>query len=66
MADMFLGITNRLAPNVQIIFLGLSIKSLLGLLLLWAGWFFILSQVSKMTINWLNFIQEIVQSLKSL
>ena len=31
MAEMFLGIANRLAPQVQIAFLGMSIKSLLGL-----------------------------------
>lgn len=64
MADMFLGITNRLAPQVQIAFLGMSIKSLLGLVLLWAGWFFILTQLGKVTTGWLNFVDLIVDSMK--
>jgi type III secretory pathway component EscT len=49
MADLFLGIANRLAPNVQIAFLGMSIKSLLGLILLWASWFFVLQQMEGKT-----------------
>jgi type III secretion protein T len=49
MADLFLGIANRLAPNVQIAFLGMSIKSLLGLVLLWASWFFVLQQMEGKT-----------------
>lgn len=49
MADLFLGIANRLAPQVQIAFLGMAIKSLLGLILLWAGWFFVLQQMSNQT-----------------
>lgn len=49
MADLFLGIANRLAPQVQIAFLGMSIKSLLGLVLLWASWFFVLQQMTGKT-----------------
>ncbi|MBS3904863.1 MAG: EscT/YscT/HrcT family type III secretion system export apparatus protein [Simkania sp.] len=63
MADLFLGIANRLAPNVQIAFLGMSIKSLLGLVLLWAGWFFVLQQMANQTAL---FFQDIVQVLPSL
>lgn len=64
MAEMFLGIANRLAPQVQIAFLGMSLKSLVGLLVLWAGWFFILKQTSIMTDNWLDMMSEIVLSFK--
>ena len=64
MAEMFLGIANRLAPQVQIAFLGMSLKSLVGLLVLWAGWFFILKQTSIVTDNWLDMMSEIVMSLK--
>ena len=54
MAEMFLGIANRLAPQVQIAFLGMSIKSLVGLALLCAGWFVILQQMGKQSILWLQ------------
>ena len=54
MAEVFLGIANRLAPQVQIAFLGMSLKSLLGLTLLWAGWRFMLSQSSDMSMDWLR------------
>jgi len=64
MAEMFLGIANRLAPQVQIAFLGMSIKSLLGLALLWAAWFFILKQFTKQTYDWLNLINKMVAYMK--
>lgn len=38
MTDLFLGIINRLAPQVQITFLGMGIKSLLALMVVWMGW----------------------------
>ena len=62
MAEMFLGIANRLAPQVQIAFLGMSIKSLLGLMLLWAGWFFILKQFTSQTFSWLEMMDKLIQS----
>lgn len=64
MAEMFLGIANRLAPQVQIAFLGMSIKSLLGLALLWAAWFFILKQFTKQTYDWLSLINKIIAYMK--
>lgn len=60
MAEMFLGIANRLAPQVQIAFLGMSIKSLLGIALLFAGWFFILQQMSKQTLLMLQDLQRLL------
>lgn len=38
MTELFLGISNRLAPNVQISFLGMSLKSLVGLGFLALSW----------------------------
>lgn len=38
MTDFFLGIANRLAPQVQITFLGMPLKSLLALVVVFAGW----------------------------
>ncbi len=63
MAEMFLGITNRLAPQIQIAFLGMPLKSLLGLALLWAGWFFILKQLEKQTFIFMQSIHRIVETI---
>ncbi len=63
MAEMFLGIANRLAPQVQIAFLGMALKSLLGLALLWAGWFFILQQVAKQSLLWLTNLDLLINSI---
>ncbi len=64
MAEAFLGVANRLAPQVQIAFLGMSIKSLLGLAMLWAGWFFILQQVGKNSLSWLQKLDFFIDSMK--
>lgn len=64
MTEMFLGIANRLAPQVQIAFLGMSLKSLVGLAMLCVAWFFILSQMNKQTLIWLSDMQKWVQMLK--
>jgi type III secretion protein T len=64
MAELFLGIANRLAPQVQIAFLGMALKSLIGILLLWAGWFFILKQTGNQAIDWTHKIDQIIQSMK--
>lgn len=66
MAEMFLGIANRLAPQVQIAFLGMSIKSLLGLILLWAGWFFILKQFASQTDSWMEMMDRLFQGFRFL
>jgi type III secretion protein T len=64
MAEMFLGIANRLAPQVQIAFLGMSIKSLLGIALLFLGWFFILQQMGNQSLLWLKDMFQILPNLK--
>jgi type III secretion protein SpaR/YscT/HrcT len=61
MTEVFLGIANRLAPQVQIVFLGMSLKSLIGLALLCLGWFFILEQMDKQTLLWLKEIDKALQ-----
>lgn len=62
MAEMFLGIANCLAPQVQIAFLGMSLKSLVGLALLWAGWFFITQQLGKQSLIWLDSMNKLIQA----
>ncbi len=63
MADMFLGIANRLAQQVQIAFLGMPLKSLVGLALLWAGWFFILKQLAYQSQLWLHSLDQLLQTI---
>ncbi len=63
MTEVFLGIANRLAQQVQIAFLGMSLKSLAALTILWAGWFFTLKILSKQTLDWFKMIDNILYSL---
>ncbi len=59
MADIFLGIANRLAPQVQIAFLGMPIKSLLGLILLFVGFNFILYYMDQEMLIWFKKLFDI-------
>ena len=63
MAEMFLGITNRLAPQVQIVFLGLPLKSWIGLAMLAAGWYYILQQLGKESANWIKVLNETIKQI---
>lgn len=65
MTEVFLGIANRLAPQVQIVFLGMSVKSLLGLTLLCAGWMYILSQMDKQALLWMQEIDKLITYIPS-
>ncbi len=62
MADVFLGIANRLAPQVQISFLGMPFKSLLGLLLLFIGLNFLMYTMEKEMMEWFKTIYKIFLS----
>lgn len=63
MAEMFLGIANRLAPQIQIVFLGISLKSWVGLALLAAAWYFIVQQLSKESLSWLKVIDNTLRQM---
>ncbi|MDN3504446.1 MAG: flagellar biosynthetic protein FliR [Rhabdochlamydiaceae bacterium] len=63
MAEVFLGIANRLAPQVQISFLGIALKSLMGLLLLWTGWSFILKNMVSETFDFIKLIDHTIKLL---
>jgi type III secretion protein T len=62
MSDLFLGIANRMAPQVQISFLLWSLKAFIGIALLWAAWWFILKQMEVQSFTWLKTITKIVDS----
>ncbi|MCB1113667.1 MAG: flagellar biosynthetic protein FliR [Chlamydiia bacterium] len=58
MTDLFLGIANRLAPQVQITFLGMSLKSLLGLLVVTLGWSLLVGQFQKQSLQWIQVVKD--------
>lgn len=63
MTDMFLGIANRLAPQVQITFLGLPLKSLLALAVICFGWRLFAEELVRQSYNWLNLIAEVLRMI---
>lgn len=64
MTDVFLGIANRLAPQVQITFLGMPLKSLLAIFVIWAGWYLLVAEFAKQGHFWLNKVAEMVSFFK--
>ena len=64
MTDFFLGIANRLAPQVQITFLGMPLKSLLGLTIVFFGWSLFTQEILSQTNKSLDFIIYLVKQLK--
>lgn len=61
MTDVFLGIANRLAPQVQITFLGMPLKSLLALLVVCVGWKLFNTELVKQLHMWLNVVNSMIQ-----
>jgi type III secretion protein T len=64
MTDMFLGIANRLAPQVMISFLAQSLKAVLALLILCLGWKHILDVFASKSIDWHQWVHKFVLLLK--
>lgn len=60
MTDFFLGIANRLAPQVQITFLGMPLKSLLGLAIIFFGWELLTNQFITESFNWTYHLTKII------
>lgn len=61
MTDFFLGVANRLAPQVQITFLGMPLKSLLALLVVFIGWTLFNEEVVKQGYKALNYLSVLIQ-----
>jgi type III secretion protein T len=61
--DMFLGIANRLAPQVQIVFLGIPLKSWVGIALLAAAWSLIIQVMSKEALDWFKTLTHLLHTL---
>lgn len=63
MTDVFLGIANRLAPQVQITFLGMPLKSLLAILIVCFGWRLLTEEMVKQSRYWLDSIANVLLML---
>ncbi len=65
LTDMFLGIANRLAPQVQIVFLGISLKSWVGIALMTVAWGLIIKVMGKESISWIKVINSLINQQTS-
>ncbi len=63
LTDLFLGIANRLAPQVQIVFLGISLKSWVGIALLTTAWGLIIKVMGKESILWVKALIKLIQQI---
>lgn len=61
MTDFFLGIANRLAPQVQITFLGMPLKSLLAILVVCLGWKLMAAELAHQCYYWLNQVMQLLR-----
>ena len=64
MTDFFLGIANRLAPQVQITFLGMPLKSLLALMILFFGWQLFMEQIVRESYVWMKYVENMITQFK--
>lgn len=65
MTDVFLGIANRLAPQVQITFLGMPLKSLLALTIIFFGWQLFTEELSHEIYYWLSYVNNTLKIFKA-
>jgi len=63
LSDLFLGIANRMAPQVQISFLLWSLKAFLGIAFVWLAWFYILKQMDVEAHDFLKSFANVARHL---
>lgn len=66
MTDFFLGIANRLAPQVQITFLGMPLKSLLALVMICIGWKIFTQEITQQCHLWLEAVNSFIENVSLL
>ncbi len=54
LSDLFLGISNRMAPQVQISFLLWSFKAFVGIAMLFLAWWLVIKQLDAQALSWLK------------
>jgi type III secretion protein T len=63
LSDLFLGIANRMAPQVQISFLLWSLKAFIGIAMVWIAWWLTLKQFDVQAASWLKTFNQLIQKL---
>lgn len=63
LTDLFLGIANRLAPQVQVVFLGIPLKSWVGIALMTASWALLLQIIGKEAIGWFKALHQLIDNV---
>lgn len=63
LSDLFLGIMNRMAPQVQISFLLWSLKAFVGIAMVWVAWWFIIKQLEVEGLAWIKLFTNLVDKL---
>lgn len=63
LSDLFIGIANRMAPQVQISFLLWSLKAFVGIAMVWAAWWLTLKQFEVQGLSWIKFFTQLVPKL---
>lgn len=64
LTDLFLGIANRLAPQVQIVFLGIALKSWVGIALMTAAWGMMIQVIGKEAIQWFKLLNQLIEQMQ--
>ena len=60
LTDLFLAIANRLAPQVQIVFLGIALKSWVGIALLTAAWALMIQVMMNESVGWFQTLNSLI------
>ncbi len=63
LSDLFLGIANRMAPQVQISFLLWSLKAFVGIAMTWAAWWLTIKQFEREGLTWMKYFTKFVTDL---
>ena len=63
LSDLFLGIANRMAPQVQISFLLWSFKAFVGIAMVWMAWWLTLKQFEVESVTWIKTFTKLVLQL---
>jgi type III secretion protein T len=61
LSDLFLGIANRMAPQVQISFLMWSFKAFVGIAMLFLAWWLVIKQLDAQAAAWLKMYSGLVK-----
>lgn len=63
LTNLFLGIANRLAAQVQIVFLGMPLSSWVGIALMTAAWGLTIQVMGKGSISWIKTLNQLIQQI---